>query len=286
MKTSNEAEKTFRCFPDLFPELRSKIWRYTPALFPRIIEVRPRTTPTEAWDPLTTKHHVRVTAPIALLQINHEARELLMPLYTLLSSDVTLTQISNHHLASPNPHEKPPMVNLDTDTIYFSIAWGTTEEVPYLSFIQRLFQNFDQDKQRVRRLAVDNSSRLSNLIDYPFNLRYFDDIWGASESCSLNMNSALLEFKNLDELVIVVERTHLRADVVLVCFMNLGNASIGRGEEYIDILRALGTEGWKIPQISICTTHVVPVNNRKMESQRAYLERVYGKAFVSLLTRE
>ncbi|TGO58779.1 hypothetical protein BCON_0051g00190 [Botryotinia convoluta] len=327
MRVSNEAENIFHCFPDLFPELRYKIWRYTPTLFPRIIEVRPRTTPTEAWDPLTTKHHVRVTAPIALLQINHEARELLLPFYTLLSSDVTLTQISQYHLASPNHHEKPPMVNFDTDTIYFSVAWSTTEEIPYLSFIQRLFQNFDQDKQRVRRLAVDNSSELSNLIDFPFKLRQpasgehgitnipelrrledsypeqiksKDDEYGAenptefpldsrhsndhqaaSESCLLDMNSALLEFKDLNELVIVVKPTHLRAGVVLVCFVDLGNASIGEEEESINILRTLGYGGWKVPKIRICTTHVAPANNRKMESQRAYLERVYGKAFVS-----
>ncbi|TGO23094.1 hypothetical protein BPAE_0144g00140 [Botrytis paeoniae] len=331
MRASYEAENTFHCFPDLFPELRYKIWRYTPVLFPRIIEVRPRTTPTEAWDPLTTKHHVRVTAPIALLQLNHEARELLLPFYTLLSSDVTLTQISQYHLASPNPHEKPPMVNFDTDTIYFSVAWSTTEEVPYLSFIQRLFQNFDQDRQGVRRLAVDNSSDLSNLIDFPFKLRqsasgehgitnipalrrsedsypeqmkskygeydaedptefflasrHCNDGQAASESYLLDMNSALLEFKNLEELVIVVKPTHLRADVVLVCFVDLGNASIGEEEECIDILRTLGSGGWKIPKIRICTTHVVPVDNRKMESQRAYLERVYGKAFVSSFTR-
>ncbi|KAF7889759.1 uncharacterized protein EAF02_002174 [Botrytis sinoallii] len=330
MRAANGAENTFHGFPDLYLELRHQIWRYTPALFPRIIEVRPRTTPTEAWDPLTTKHHVRVTAPIALLQINHEARELLLPFYTLLSSDVTLTQISKYHLASPSPHEKPPMVNFDTDTIYFSVAWSTTEEIPYLSFIQRLFQNFDQDKQRVRRLAVDNFSELSSLIDFPFELRqpasgehgitnipklqrlehsyleqieskddeygaenptefsldsrHSDDRQAASESCLSYKNSALLEFKNLDELVIVVKPTHLRADVVLVCFVDLGNTSIGEEEECVNILRALGSGGWKVPKIRICTTHVAPANNRKMESQGAYLERVYGKAFVLRFT--
>ncbi|KAF7908499.1 uncharacterized protein EAF01_004254 [Botrytis porri] len=332
MRGSNEAEDSFHCFPDLYPELRYQIWRHTPALFPRIIEVRPCTTPTEAWDPITTKHHVRVTAPIVLLQINREARELLLPYYTLLSSDVTFTPISHYHLASPNPHEKPPMVNFDTDTLYFSVAWSTTEKIPYLSFIQRLFQNFDQDKQRVRRVAVDNSSKLSNLIDFPFKLRqsasgehgitnipplqrsedsspeqmksnggeydakdptefslnsrHCNERQAASETCLLDMKSALLEFKNLDELVIVVRPTHLRADVVLVCFVDLGNASIGEEEECIDIPRILGSGGWKIPKIRICTTHVVPVDNRRMESQRAYLERVYGKAFVSSFTRE
>ncbi|KAF7954382.1 hypothetical protein EAE96_005506 [Botrytis aclada] len=331
MMASNEAENTFHCFPKLIPELRFKIWRYTPALFPRIIEVRPRTTPTEAWNPFTTRHHVRVTAPITLLQINHEARELLLPFYTLLSSDATLAQISQHHLASPNPHEKPPMVNFDADTIYFSVAWSTTEEIPYLSFIQRLFQNFDQDKQRVRRLAVDNSSELSNLIDFPFKVRqpvsgehgitnipelrrledpypeqrkskgdedgaedptefcldsrHSNDCQAALGSCLLDMNSALLEFKDLDELIIVVKPTHLRADVVLVCFVNLGNAMIGEEEDCIDILRTLGSGGWKVPKIRICTPHVAPANNRKMESQRAYLERVYGKAFVSSFVR-
>lgn len=330
MRAANETENTFHCFPDLYTELRYQIWRYTPALFPRIIEVRPRTTSTEAWDPLTTKHHVRVTAPIAILQVNQEARELLLPFYTLLSSDVTLTQISKYHSASPNPHDKPPMINFDTDTIYFSVAWSTTEEIPYLSFIQRLFQNFDQDKQRVRKLAVDNSSKLSNLIDFPFKLRQpasgehgitvipelrrleysypgqirsKDDEYGAenptgfsldsrhsndrqaaSESCLSDMNSALLEFKDLDELVIVVRPTHLRVDVGLVCFIDLGNATIGEEEECINILRTLGSGGWKVPNIRICATHVAPANNRKIESQRAYLERVYGKAFVSRFT--
>ncbi|TGO39795.1 hypothetical protein BHYA_0048g00600 [Botrytis hyacinthi] len=330
MKTANGAEITFHRFPDLYLELRYQIWRYTPFLFPRIIEVRPWTTPTEAWDPLTTKHHVRATAPIAVLQINHEARELLLPFYTLLSSDVTLTQISKYHLASPNPHDKPPMVNFDTDTIYFSVAWSSTEEIPYLSFIQRLFQNFDQDKKRVRRLAVDNSSELSNLIDFPFKsrqptsgehgitnipelrsleysypeqIRSKDDEYGAenptgfsldsrhsndcqaaSESFLSDMNSALLEFKDLYELAIVVKPTHLRADVVLVCFVDLGNASIGEEEECINILRTLGSGGWKVPKIRICATHVAPGNSRKMESQKAYLERVYGKAFVSSFT--
>ncbi|KAF7952226.1 uncharacterized protein EAE97_001723 [Botrytis byssoidea] len=330
MKKANGAENTFHRFPDLYPEVRYQIWHYTLALFPRIIEVRPRTTPTEAWDPLTTKHHVRVTAPIVLLQINHEARELLLPFYTLLSSDVILTPIFHHHRASPNPHEKPPMVNFDTDTIYFSVAWSTTEKIPYLSFIQRLFRNFDQDKKRVRRLAVDNSSELSNLIDFPFksrqptsgeygittipelqslkysyheqmrskddeysaenpiwfslDSRHSNDCQVAPESCLSNMNSALLEFKNLYELVIVVKPTHLRADVVLICFVDLGNASIGEEEECINILRTLGSGGWKVPKIRICATHVAPGNNRKMESQKAYLERLYGKAFVSSFT--
>ncbi|KAI9641981.1 hypothetical protein NHQ30_009851 [Ciborinia camelliae] len=277
MDANNEETQTFHLFPDLPLELRRKIWRRTLPLFPRIIEVRPRTTPTEAWNPLTTKHHVRATAPRILLSINREARQELLPFHTALSSNVSLNQIPDSDSATPNLSAKPPMVNFEVDTIYFNVAWSTTESVPYLSFVQRLFQNFEKDKRRVRRLAVDYNSELVR-----FNLLV--DILGedntGQDDTEYIQKSVVCKFDDLAELSIVLEQRHLRVKNKLI---GLVEDKILKDPEVLQNLKDCEgqlKQGWRIPKIWFCSTVAVPIEKQRVESQSSYLERIYGSAFV------
>lgn len=271
----NEEMQTFHLFPNLPVELRRKIWRRTPPLFPRIIEVRPRRDPGQPWDLLTTKHHVKATAPLVLLSINKEAREELLTFYTALSSDVTRKKITNLDLACPNPHEKPPMVNFDADSIFFNVAYEIFEKAPYLSFVRRLFQNFDQDKRRVRKLALNFSKSFTGDVV----------IWTTQniDADMANVIGSLLHpcfhFNGLEELVHVVEHNHMRVDMNLVAFEDHAVQNHGMLDKF------RGQEGqyekeWRVPKIRYCITVAAPVDNRRIESQRSYLKRVYGEAFV------
>ncbi|KAF7870378.1 hypothetical protein EAF04_004124 [Stromatinia cepivora] len=279
MNALNERTQTFDIFPDLPLELRLKIWRRTPHLFPRIIEVRPRITPTEAWNSLTTKHHVRVTAPLILLQINREARKELLPFYTQLSSDVRLNLILDTDSVSPDPHEKPPLVNFATDTIYFNVTWSTGEEIPYFSFIQRLFQDFHKDKRLVRRMAVGIFSKLAKTLRDIVLWKICNPEGG--DTIYAVRKSALLEFNDLEELVLINESNHLRAEMGLIALVD----DEGSNDRYKIVPEMKEFEGeimlgWKVPKIRTCSTVAAPVDNREIESQSSYLRRVYGGAFV------
>lgn len=271
----------FYLFPNLPLELRRKIWHCSLRLFPRIIEVRPRTTPTEAWDPLTTKHHVRATSPLVLLSINKEARKELLPFYTELSSDVSLNLILDSDEDSPSVSTMPPMVNFEIDAIYFNVAWDTTEAVPYLSFVQRLFEDFKQDKQLVRRLAVDKDSEI---LRFDFFARLFMEVGDGKDEVAIVDESAVREFNALEELVIVMEQTHLRVDTKLVALVDtysgvdpnmLHNAKHREGQLL---------QGWRVPKMRFCSTVAERVVKEGVKSQGSYLERVYGPAFVQRFT--
>ncbi|APA11762.1 predicted protein [Sclerotinia sclerotiorum 1980 UF-70] len=219
MNTLKEKTQTFDIFPDLPLEIRLKIWRCTPHLFPRIIEIRPRLTPTKAWDPLTTKHHIRATEPLILLQINREARNELLPFYTRLSSDVELNLIFDADSASIDLHEKPPLVNFAVDTLYFDTIWSTGEEVQYFSFVQRLFQDFHRDKQLVRRIAVWITSELVTTLRDFILWAYYNP--QATKSISaFGKPPALSEFKDLEELVLINMMNHLRAEMRLTALVD------------------------------------------------------------------
>ncbi|KAB8295009.1 hypothetical protein EYC80_006956 [Monilinia laxa] len=271
--------QTFHFFPNLPIELRRKVWHRTLNLFPRIIEVRPNTT-AETWNPLTTKHHVQATSPLVLLSINHEAREELIPFYTALSSDVSLNLIPDSDKNARNTANRP-LVNFKVDTIYFNVAWYTTEKVPYLSFVQRLFQNFEQDKQLVRRVAVPIGSEfirpdlLSTLLE---EVNSGQDQPGNIES------SVICRFKGLEEFIMVTEQRHLKVGMKLVAFLDRGKSGHRgisqslNGQEFEGQL----LQEWRVPKIKFCSTIGEPVKQRNVDSRirSSYLERVYGHDFV------
>ncbi|CAD6444504.1 94a0fa6d-f3a2-4f05-b335-dfe5e47266f9-CDS [Sclerotinia trifoliorum] len=279
MNALNERTQTFDIFPDLPLEIRLKIWRHTPHLFPRIIEVRPYLSPTKAWDPLTTKHHVRATTPLILLQINREARRELLPFYTRLSSDVRLNLILDADSASVGLHEKPPWVNFAVDTLYFNTIWSTGEEVQYFSFVQRLFQDFHRDKQLVRRIAVGIFSELAKAFhDIVLRNIYNPD---GTDAIYMFPKPTLLEFKDLEQLVLINESNHLRAERRLIALED--DESYDDRYTIVPELKKIEDErmlGWKVPKIRICSTVAAPVDNQEMESQSSYLRRVYGEDFV------
>ncbi|ESZ96594.1 hypothetical protein SBOR_3016 [Sclerotinia borealis F-4128] len=237
--------QTFHHFLDLPLEIRRKIWRRALRLFPRIIEVRPRLTPTRAWDPLTTKHHVRATAPIVLLAINHEVRKELLPFYTTLSSDVSLNHIpdsdSDLRSVSPDPSAKPPLVNFEIDIIYFNVAWSTSERIPYLSFVKRLFEDFKHAKQFVRRLAV-----CYKLAPETFWLSHSQDI--------IKEESVIFQFVGLEELAIIASQTHLRTDKKLVGLADVSEDDPFRANNKGGIERLVRNKEWTVPVIRLCDT--------------------------------
>lgn len=203
MEASNEGTKVFHRFPKLPLELRRRIWRFTPPLFPRVIEVRARTTD-QAWDPLTTRHHVVVSGPLVLLSINYEARQELLQFYTTLSSNVTLNPITNPGTTSQDISTEPPRVNLGVDTIYFKSQWNSNEDIPYLSFVQRLFEDFERDRLLVRKLAVPYNSDMFTLGMLPFIDPFIDDYKSVPKY-------VIFQFNGLEKVAIICKQRYLQA---------------------------------------------------------------------------
>ncbi|QSZ36624.1 hypothetical protein DSL72_006504 [Monilinia vaccinii-corymbosi] len=272
----NEEMQSFHLFPNLPFELRRKVWRRTLRLFPRIIEVRPRTSNT-AWDPLTTKHHVRATSPLILLSINHEARKELLPFHTALSSDVSLHPPPDSDKPSPNTSAKPLLVNFEVDAIYFNVAWDSTEAVPYLSFVQRLFHDFEQDKQLLRRLAVPGDSQFIR-IDLLFTI--FGELNDFQDGSANVEESVICKFDGLEELILVTEQRHLRVDMQLVALVENGEFADSEISRNLKDWEGQLMQGWRVPRITSCSTVAEQVKGRRVESQSSYLERVYGPDFV------
>ncbi|KAA8569341.1 hypothetical protein EYC84_000993 [Monilinia fructicola] len=275
MNATNGEIQSFHFFPNLPIELRCKVWHRILRLFPRIIEVRPNTT-AEAWNPLTTKYHVQTTSPIVPLSINHEAREELLPFYTALSSDVSLNLIPDSDNCAPNTANRL-MVNFEADTIYFNVAWYTNERVPYLSFVQRLFQDFEQDKWLVRRVAVPLGSEF---IRPELLFVILEEVKTGQDRTETVERSVICMFNGLEEFIMVTEQRHLKVGMKLAALVENGKSARQEISQ-----SAKGQEGqllheWRVPKIKFCSTIGEPVKVRNVDSRSSYLERVYGHDFV------